>query len=92
MSQNNFLFQRSSDEAPKLRNYALHWISIMMLAIALTACGGGGSSGGSAPATTGVTPITPTDPGDPMPPPVDPGDPPPPQVNEQALLLQLFIQ
>ena len=45
MSQNNYLFERSSNEAPSLRKHALHWISLIMLALVLTACGGGGGGG-----------------------------------------------
>ena len=45
MSQNNYLFERSCNEAPSIRKHALHWISLTMLAIVLTACGGGGSGG-----------------------------------------------
>ncbi len=89
MSQNNFLYQRSSDEAPKLRNHALHWICMMMLALTLTACGGGGSSDSgtvAGPAAPNGGPIIPADPGDPMPDPVDPNNPnTPPPVDEQAL-------
>ena len=57
MSQNNYLFERSSNEAPSIRKHALHWISLIMLAIVLTACGGGGGGGDdSAPSTTAQGP------------------------------------
>ena len=96
MSENKFLIQRSSEDAPKLRSYALQWIGMIIIALALAACGGGSSSGdGSAPVTTAGTPgpgpapgpvvPTPVDPNA-MPDPVDPNNPnTPPPVSDEAL-------
>ena len=101
MSQNNYLFERSSNDVQVTRSKLLQLICIFMLALVLTACGGG-SSGGSDGATTAGTggnnggngnpgdplpdPVDPVDPGDPMPDPVDPGNPGDPNApNEQAL-------
>ena len=86
MSQNNYLFQRSSNAERKQSSFVLHLICMIMLALVLTACGGGGSSGGGSGATpTGTpTPNTPPDPNG-VPDPVDPGPGTPPPVNDQAL-------
>ncbi|MGI9228199.1 MAG: LamG domain-containing protein [Gammaproteobacteria bacterium] len=94
MSENNFLIQRSSEDAPKLRSYALQWIGMILIALALTACGGGSSDSDSGSVTTASTPTgggTPTggsDPVDPnaMPDPVDPNNPnTPAPINDEAL-------
>ncbi len=93
MSENKFLIQRSSYDAPKQRSYALQWIGMILIALALTACGGGSSDDESAPVTTAGNPGStnpgvpdPVDPGDPMPDPVDPNNPAaPPPVNDQAV-------
>lgn len=90
MSQNNILF---------INKGAIRMICMILLAVALTACGGGSGGGGSDSGTqstagntggnTGGNPGDPTpnpvDPGDPMPMPVDPVDPGNGAANEQAL-------
>lgn len=91
MSQNNIQF---------INKKALHMICLILLAITLTACGGGsggsddtttasngGTGGGSGNPADPLPPgVDPVDPGDPMPDPVDPGNPGTPNApNEQAL-------
>ncbi len=56
MSQNNHLFERSSNDTQSKRSYVLQMICIVMLALVLTACGGGGGGSddsGSAPVASG---------------------------------------
>ncbi len=81
MSQYNILF---------INKYALRMICMILLAVALTACGGGSSGGsdsgtqstaGNTGGNNGGNPsdplppgVDPVDPGDPMPDPVDPGN------------------
>ncbi len=84
MSQNNYLFQRSSNEAPKSRSYTLQWVCMILLAFALTACGGDSGSDDPAPQTAGNSGGNGTGGGDPMPNPVDPPVTPPP-ANDQAI-------
>ncbi len=88
MSQNNYLLQSNCNATLQQRKFALHWICIIMLALFLSACGGGSGSDAT-PQTAGPAnpndPVpTPVDPGDSMPTPVDPGDPntPPPATDE----------
>lgn len=92
MSQNNILF---------INKNVLRMICMILLAVALTACGGGSGGGsdsgtqstaGNTGGNTGSNPVDPTpmpvdpvDPGDPMPMPVDPVDPGNGGANEQAL-------
>lgn len=47
MSQNNYIFERSSSDAKQSRSFVLQMICMIMLALVLSACGGGGSGGGS---------------------------------------------
>lgn len=89
MSQNNYLFERSSNDVHVTRNKILQLACIVMLALVLTACGGG-SNDGSGGATTAGTGNNNGNaggnntPGDPLPDPinpVDPGDPMPDPVD-----------
>ena len=76
MSQNNYLFERSDKDSFKQSGFALHWICMVLLALTISACGGGGGGGSDAPATA-ATPMDPVDPIDPIPPGIDPVDPMP---------------
>ena len=91
MSQNNYSYEHSSTDVQSKRSFVLQLICIFMLAIVLTACGGGGSGGGGGtptvtggPGDTGDTGDT-GDMGDTMPIDPDGGNNNPPPVNEQAL-------
>ncbi|QMU60849.1 MAG: hypothetical protein GKR92_03730 [Gammaproteobacteria bacterium] len=52
MSQNNYLFERSSTSVQTSRSYVLQMICMIALAFVLTACGGGGGGGSDDPAST----------------------------------------
>ena len=96
MSQNNYIFERSSSDMQTARSYVLHIICMIMLALVLSACGGGGGGGSDSVPQNNAGPVNPVDPlppgvdpvdpGDPMPDPMDPNNPnTPPQANDQAI-------
>ena len=55
MSQNNYLFERSSASTQASRSYVLQMLCMIALAFVLAACGGGGSGGSDAAPTTSST-------------------------------------